>query len=102
MKRDTPHADLWFSKITIAQFVYWVHRTNDFKDLFETIPDYRTVVLLMPLINSGVQIVHECRLLKNHNNPLCLEFRKILFEQNEEDLNCIRKEETIIETISNK
>ena len=56
----------------------------------------------MSLIRNGVGIAHESGFHKNHINPLRLEFKKILLEQTGEDLNCIRREETTIETISNK
>ena len=33
---------------------------NYFKDLFESIPDYRKIVLLMFLIKKDNDLLHEC------------------------------------------
>ena len=74
-----------------------------FKDLFESIPHYRKIVFLMFLIKNDVDLLTECGYLKNDNNRLWLEFKKILLEQNEDYLEYIRKEEeTNIERIFRK
>ena len=43
---DTTHADMSFSNITITHYVYQMSYENYFKDLFETMPDYRKIVLV--------------------------------------------------------
>ena len=42
-----------------------------FKDLFEFIPDYRKIVLLMFLNENDSAFLHECGFLKDDNNRLC-------------------------------
>ena len=59
-----------------------------FKVLFESFPDYsKVVVLLMSLIRNDVELLQECGYLKDDINRLCLEFKNILMEQNEEYLD---------------
>ena len=41
---------------------------NCFEDLFESIPDYRKIVLLMFFIKNDVDVLHECAFLKSDNN----------------------------------
>ena len=66
-----------FSNITITRSVYNLDQLfrpeNYFEDLFESIPDYRKIEILMFLIKNDVGILHECGILKNDNNRLCLE-----------------------------
>ena len=38
---DTAHADMCFSNITITHSVYEMDNINYFKDLFESVPDYK-------------------------------------------------------------
>ena len=74
-----------------------------FEDLLESIPDYRKSVLLMFLIKNDADFVRECGFLKNDNNRLCLDFKNILLEQNEDYLDYNKnEEEAIIERILNK
>ena len=76
---------------------------NFFKDSFESIPDYRMIVLILFLIKNDKDILKECWLLKSDINRICLEFKNILIEQNEEYLDYIKnEEESIIERILNK
>ena len=56
---------------------------NYFKDLFESITDYKKIVLLMFLIKND-EIILERGYQKNGINRLCLEFRNILLEQTED------------------
>ena len=44
---DTPHADMCFSNIIITHSVYSSDHINYFKDLFNSIPDYRKIVVIM-------------------------------------------------------
>ena len=50
---------------------------NYFKDLFESIPDYRKIVLLMFLIKNDNDLLKECGFLKSDIIDLCLELKKI-------------------------
>ena len=76
---------------------------NYFKDIFESITEYRKIVLLMFLIKNDDDLLTECGLLKDDINHLNLEFKNILMEQNEEYLDYIKnEEESIIENILNK
>ena len=64
-----------------------------FKDLFDSIQDYRNIVLLMFLIKNEVALLHERGFSKINIVRLCKEFNKILNEQIEEYLDYIRNEE---------
>ena len=76
---------------------------NYFKDLFESIPDYKKIVLLMFLIKIDVNFLYECGFLKGDINFLHKEFKNILLELNEDYLAYIKnQEESIIEKILNK
>ena len=68
--------------------------------MFELIPDNRKLVLLMFLNKNDFDLLNESGYLKNDNNCLNWEFKTILMEQNEENLDCIKKEEeSVIEKI---
>ena len=56
------------------------------KDMFESIPDYRKIVLLTLLIKYGSDLLNECGFLKNDINRLSLEFKNNSMEQNEENI----------------
>ena len=74
-----------------------------FKELFEEIPDYKEIVVLMFLIKNDVYFLYECGFLKGDINFLYKEFRNILHKLNEEYLDHIKnQEESIIERILNK
>ena len=74
-----------------------------FKDLFQSIPDYRKIVLVMFAIKNDAALLHECGFLKDDNNRLRLEFKNFLMKQNEEYLDYIKNEdESILEKILNK
>ena len=76
---------------------------NCFKEMFESIPDYRKIVLLMFVINNEVDLLNEFRFLKCDFNRLCLEFKTSLLEQIEEYLDYNKyEEESMIERILNK
>ena len=57
---------------------------NHFEDLFQSIPDCRKIVLLMFMIKNDIDFLTECGFLEKDINRLCLEFKNILLEQNEE------------------
>ena len=69
--------------------------SNYFKNLFETITDYRKIVLLKFSIQNDKNLLNEIGFSKNDNNRLNLEFKNILLEQNEEYLYYIKKRRRI-------
>ena len=76
---------------------------NYFKDLFESIHDYRKIVLLIFSIQNDKNLLHEVGFSQRDINQLCIEFQNILLEQNEGYLSYIKnEEESIIEEILNK
>ena len=58
-----------------------------FKDLLESIPDCREILLSMFLTENGVDLSHECGFLKNDIYRLCLEFQNFLMEKIEDYLD---------------
>ena len=75
---------------------------NYFKDLFESIPDYKKIVLLIFLIENDVNFLYECGFLEGDIIFLYKEFKNILLELNEDYLDYIKnEEESIIEKILN-
>ena len=76
---------------------------NYFKELFESIPDYRKIVLLMFLIKDDKNLLKEVGFSKNDMNLLSLEFKNILLGEYENYLDYIKnEEESIIEKFLNK
>ena len=74
-----------------------------FKNLFESIPDYKKIVLLMFLIKNDVNFLYECGFLKGDINFLYKEYKKILLELIEDYLDHIKnQEESIWEELLNK
>ena len=69
------------------------------KDMFESVSDYRKMVILMLSIKNDQDLLKEGGFLKNDNKSLNKEFNKILMEQNEENLNYFENEESTIEKI---
>ena len=77
--------------------------SNFFKDIFESIHDYRKIVLLLFLIQNDKNLLKEIGFSKDDSNLFNLEFKNILIEQNEDYLDYIKnEEESIIERILNK
>ena len=73
-----------------------------FQDLFESIPDFRKVVLLMFSFKNDVDLFTECGFSKNDINRPCIGFKNIFFEQNQDYLDYIKDhEEAIIENTLN-
>ena len=60
---------------------------NYLKDKFESIIDYKKIVLLIFLIQNDINLLNEIRFSKNDINQLNLEFKNILIEQNEDFLS---------------
>ena len=77
--------------------------TNYFTDIFESIPDYRKIVLLIFLIQNDKNLLKEIGFSKNDINLLNLEFKNIFLEEFENYLDYIQnEEETILEKFLNK
>ena len=70
---------------------------NYFKNMFESFPDYRKIVLLMFVSKDDNDLLTECGFLKDDINYLRKEFKNILIEQNEEYLAYIKDQDSIIE-----
>ena len=75
---------------------------NYFKDLFESIPDFRKIVLLIFLIENDADLLQECGFLKSDINRLILKCKNLSIEQHGEYLDYVKKEESAIEKFSNK
>ena len=74
-----------------------------FTDLFESIPDYKKIVLLMFLIKNDVNLLNECGFLEDDIIFLYKEFKNILLELNEDYLDHIKNQEAAkIEKILDK
>ena len=80
-----------------------MNNINYFKDIFESIHDYKKIVLLIFLIQNDKNLLKEIGFNENDINLLKLEFENILIEQNENLLSYIKnQEESIIEKFLNK
>ena len=76
---------------------------NYFKNLFESIPDYKKIVILIFLIEKDVNLLYECGFLKGDINFLYKEYKNNLLELNEDYLDHNKnQEESILEKILNK
>ena len=76
---------------------------NYFRELFEAIPDFKKIVLLMFLIKNDVNFLYEYGFLKGDIHYLYKEYKNNLLELNEEYLDHNKnEEESIIEKILNK
>ena len=80
-----------------------MNNTNYFKDLFESIHDYRKIVLLIFLIQNDKNLLKEIGFSKNDTNQLSSEFKNILIEQHENYLDDVKDQEKFFnEKILNK
>ena len=80
-----------------------MNNTNYFKDLFESIPDYRKIVFLLFVIKNDKDLLREVGFSERDINRLNLEFKNILIDQHEKYLDYIKNEEEgIIERFLNK
>ena len=92
-----------FSNITIPNFIYWKDPINYFKEIFESIEDYRKTVFLIFLIKNDSDLLRECGCLKSDINPLASKYKNILLEQNKEYLDHNKHhEESVAERILKK
>ena len=69
---------------------------NFFKDMFESIPDYRKIVLIISLFKNDKKFLQECGFLYSDNDSLNKEFKIFLTEQNEKYLSYIKKRRRFI------
>ena len=100
---ETAHADMCFSNITITHSVYYMNNHNYFKDIFESIHDYKKVVLLIFLFQNDKNLLNEVGFTQRDINRLSIEFKNILLEEFQDYSDHIKsEEESIIERISNK
>ena len=77
-----------------------MNNQNYFTDIFESIHDYKKIVLLIFLIQNDKNLLKEIGFSKNDINRLSIEFKNILIEQHEECLDYIKnEEESIIEKL---
>ena len=80
-----------------------MNNENYFKNIFESIPDYRKIVLVIFLIKKDEDLLQEVGFSERDINPLNNEFKNILIEQHEEILDYVKnEEESIIEKFLNK
>ena len=80
-----------------------MNNENYFKDIFESMHDYKKIVLLIFLFQNDKNLLKEIGFSKSDNNLLNLEFKNILLKEFEENLSYIKNvEESIIERILNK
>ena len=76
---------------------------NYFKDLFESIPNYRKIVLLIFLIQNDKNSLKEIGFSNKDINLLNLEFKNIIIEEFEDYLSYIKNdEESLLEKFLNK
>ena len=66
---------------------------NYFKDIFESIIDYKKIILLVFLIQNDTNLLKEIGFTERDINLLNLEFKNILIEIFEEYLDYIKNEE---------
>ena len=67
-----------------------------FKDLVESIPDYRKSVFSWFLIKNDDDLLRQCGYVKHDINRQCLECKNILMQQNEEYLIILKTKKTLI------
>ena len=80
-----------------------MNNTKYFKDIFESIPDYRKIVLLIYSIQNDKNLLNEIGFSKANKKSLNLEFKNILLEEYENYLFYIKnKEESLLEKFLKK
>ena len=80
-----------------------MNHENYFKDIFESIHDYKKIVLLIFLIQNDKNLLYEVSFSQRDISRLSMEFKNILLEEFEEYLSYIKnQEESIFERILNK
>ena len=92
---DSAHSDMCFNNIMITHSIFYM---KYFKDLFQSVPDYRKIVLIIFLIQNDKNLLKETGFSKSDINLLNLEFKNILLEQHEEYLDFVEnQDESILE-----
>ena len=80
-----------------------MNNENYFKELFESIPDYGKIVLLIFIIQNDKNLLKEIGFSKADINSLNLVFKNILLEEYEDYLDYIKdQEESVLEKFLNK
>ena len=80
-----------------------MNNVNYFRDIFESITDYRKIVLLIFLIQNDKNLLKEIGFAKADINNLNLEFKNIILEEFENYLDYIKdQEDSILEKFLNK
>ena len=80
-----------------------MNNVNYFRDIIESITDYRKKVLLIFLIQNDKNLLKEIGFSKNDIVLLNLEFKNILLEEFENYLEYIKdQEESVLEKFLNK
>ena len=80
-----------------------MNNVNYFRDLFESIPHYRKIVLLLFLNENDKDLLKEVGFSENDINRLSLQCRNILIEQHELYMDYVKNEEdSIIQKFPNK
>ena len=80
-----------------------MNNQNYFTDIFESIHDYKKVVLLIFLIQNDKNLLNEIGFSQRDMNRLSVEFKNILIEEFEDYLDHIKNEEqSVIERILDK
>ena len=100
---DTAHANMCSGNITFTHSIYKMNFESYFKYLFESIEDYRKIVVENFSFENDSDFFREIVFIERHINRLKLEFNNILLEQHEEYLDYIKNEEdSVIERFLNK
>ena len=68
---------------------------NYFKDIFESIPDYRKILLLIFLIQNDKKLLKEIGFSERDINRLNLEFKNNVIEQHEEYLDYVKMKKKV-------
>ena len=63
-------ADMCLRSFTITYFVHFLIHVKYFKDLLESIPHYRKIVLALFLRKNDEKFLHECGFLKDDKSQL--------------------------------
>ena len=80
-----------------------MNNSNYFKEIFESIPDYRKIILLIFLIQNDKNLLKEIGFSKKDIILLKLELKNILLGEFENYLDYIKdQEESILEKFFNK
>ena len=80
-----------------------MNHENYFKDIFDSIHEYKKIVLLIFLIQNDKNLLHEVGFSQRDINRLSIKFKNILLEEFENYLHYIKnQEESILEKFLNK